>query len=95
MTLRQFKAGKILVPYSGAKGKTKTKNWEKLDNEFSTSILGHWWYLSRLVNKSGNIVDFRLNKRRQKMSDRIFLIKSIGNNGKLGIKNIKQSGLNS
>src|SRR5690348_11452897 len=51
-------------------------------------------YLYRAVDKAGNIVDFLLNKRRNKRAAHLFLLKAIHNNGKPLTINIDKSGAN-
>jgi putative transposase len=52
-------------------------------------------YLYRVVDKLGNTVDFLLNRKRQRISAKSFIIKLISNNYKPGLLNIDKSGSNS
>ncbi|TPG34804.1 DDE-type integrase/transposase/recombinase [Flavobacterium pectinovorum] len=55
---------------------------------------GLWCYLYRVVDRSGNTVDFLLAKRRQRKSVQSFLIKVISNNYRPKVINIDKSGSN-
>ena len=63
-------------------------------DETSIKVKVQWCYLYRAVDKSGNTVNFLLNKRRQRMSTQSFLIKAIANNCKPRIINIDKSSSN-
>jgi len=53
-----------------------------------------WCYLCLAVDKDGQMIDFLLTKRKQRMSAQSFLIKAIENNGMPELINIDKSGSN-
>ncbi len=63
-------------------------------DETYIKVKGIWCYLYRAVDKSGNIVDFLLTRRRQRISAQSFLIKAINSNCRPRVINIDKSGSN-
>ncbi len=63
-------------------------------DETYIKVKGNWCCLYGAVDKSGNKVDFLLNRRRQRMSAQSFLIKAINNNCRPTVINIDKSGSN-
>lgn len=63
-------------------------------HETYIKVKGIWCYLYRAVDKLGNIVDFLLIRKRQRMSAQSFLIKAIANNYRPRVINIDKSGSN-
>ena len=73
------------------KGQSGT-SW-RLDETY-IKVKGIWCYLYREVDKLGNMVDFLLTRKRQRMSAQSFLIKVISNNCWPRVINIDKSGSN-
>ncbi|MRX38651.1 DDE-type integrase/transposase/recombinase [Flavobacterium sp. LC2016-23] len=65
----------------------------RLDGTYS-KIKGTWCYLYRALDKLGNTVDFLLDRKIQRWSAYLILIKSIRKNYKSGVINIYKSGSN-
>lgn len=59
-------------------------------DETYIKIKGQWFYLYRALDKLGNNRHF-LNKKRQRMSAQLFLIKEVSNNYKPRVMNIDKS----
>ena len=68
------------------------KSWRMDETYVKVKVV--WCYLYRAVDKSSNIVDFLLTKRRQRMSAQSFLNKAITNNCKPIVITIDKSGSN-
>lgn len=63
-------------------------------DETYIKIKGHWNYLYRAVDKSGQTIDFMLSKKRDEPAARSFFNKSIGRNGLPQTVTIDKSGSN-
>ena len=88
-----FKFSKEVEKNMHKRKKQVCDSW-RMDETY-IKVKGRDMYLYRAVDKYGNIVDFLLTRRRQKMSAQKFFNKAIGNNGKPRIVNIDKSGANS
>jgi putative transposase len=87
-----FKFAPLVEQQFRKRKKPVGKRW-RMDETY-IKVKGQWRYLYRAVDKEGNIVDFLLTKKRQRMSAQSFLIKAIENNGKPELINIDKSGTN-
>ena len=88
-----FKFSKEVEKNMHKRKKQVCDSW-RMDETY-IKVKGRDMYLYRAVDKYGNIVDFLLTRRRQKMSAQKFFNKAIGNNGMTRIVNIDKSGSNS
>ena len=63
-------------------------------DETYIKIKGEWHYLYRVVDKSGDTIDFMLSKNRDEAAARAFFTKAIGTNGLPETVTIDKSGAN-